>query len=703
MKQILQNLATGETSLSSIPAPKTIKGHALVKTTKSLVSVGTERMLVDFGKANLIDKARSQPDKVKMVLKKVKTDGLLATYEAVKSKLDQPLSLGYCNVGKVLDGSDTGFAKGARVVSNGHHAEVVRVPRNLVATIPDGVDDETAVFTVLGSIAMQGIRLVNPAIGETVVVTGLGLIGLLTVQILKANGCRVLGIDFDSAKCELAKQFGAEVVDLSKEQDPVVMAEAYSRGRGVDAVIISASSNSNDIVHQAATMCRKRGRIVLVGVVGLELSRADFYEKELTFQVSCSYGPGRYDEDYEDKGKDYPFGFVRWTEQRNFEAVLDLMASRSIDVKPLISHRFEIDDAAAAYEKLDDRSSLGILLNYQDTKAESLTESTIKLSETTINTGRKGNVAFVGGGNYASRVLIPTFKRAGAKFTALVTSGGMSAVHHGKKNGFETASTDIEQAFNEQTDTVVIATQHNLHASQAIHALENGKHVFVEKPLALTHEEIDNIEACQKDATTMVMVGYNRRFSPHIQKIKNLLDAKTSPKTFIMTMNAGEIPKDHWTQDAEIGGGRIIGEACHYIDLMRFLAGSKIKSFYAVKMGKNDFVEVTEDKAVISLSFEDGSMGSIHYFANGGKSFPKERIEVFCDNAVLQLDNFRKLRGFGWKGFTKMNLWSQDKGQGSCVDAFMKSVREGGENPIPQDEIFEVAHVSVDIAEMLRK
>jgi predicted dehydrogenase/threonine dehydrogenase-like Zn-dependent dehydrogenase len=703
MKQILQNLASGETFLSSVPAPKTIKGHALIKTTKSLVSVGTERMLVDFGKANLIDKARSQPDKVKEVLKKVKTDGLLPTYEAVKSKLDQPLPLGYCNVGKVLDGTDTGFAKGARVVSNGHHAEVVRVPTNLVATIPDGVDDETAVFTVLGSIAMQGIRLVNPSIGETVVVTGLGLIGLLTVQILKANGCRVLGIDFDSAKCELAKQFGAEVVDLSKEQDPVVMAEAYSRGRGVDAVIISASSNSNDIVHQAATMCRKKGRIVLVGVVGLELSRADFYEKELTFQVSCSYGPGRYDEDYEDKGKDYPFGFVRWTEQRNFEAVLDLMASRSIDVKPLISHQFEIDDAAAAYEKLDDRSSLGILLNYQETKAASLTASTIKLSEININNSRKGNVAFVGGGNYASRVLIPAFKRAGAKFTALVTSGGMSASHHGKKNGFETASTDIKQALDEQTDTVVIATQHNLHASQTIHALENGKHVFVEKPLALTHEDIDNIEARQRDSKTMVMVGYNRRFSPHIQKIKNLLHGKHSPKTFIMTMNAGEIPKDHWTQNIEIGGGRIIGEACHYIDLMRFLAGSKIKSFHAVKMGKNDFVEVTEDKAVISLSFEDGSFGSIHYFANGGKSFPKERIEVFCNNAVLQLDNFRKLRGFGWKGFNKMNLWSQDKGQENCVDAFMGSVRQGGENPIPQDEIFEVARVSVDIAEMLRK
>jgi len=703
MKQVLQDLNSGCTDLVEVPSPKPKTGFALIGTSKSLVSVGTERMLVNFGKAGLIGKVRSQPDKVKMVIEKVKTDGLSATYDAVKAKLDQPFPLGYCNVGKVLDGSDTEFKKGARVVSNGHHAEVVRVPKNLVASIPDEVDDETAVFTVLGAIAMQGIRLVSPAVGETVVVTGLGLIGLLTVQILKANGCRVLGIDFDSAKCELARQFGAEVVDLSKEQDPVVMAEAFSRGRGIDAVLITASSKSNDIVHQAATMCRKRGRIVLVGVVGLELSRADFYEKELTFQVSCSYGPGRYDEDYEDKGKDYPFGFVRWTEQRNFEAVLDLMASGSIDVKPLISHRFKIDDAVAAYEKLDDRSSLGILLDYQGTTAESLAENTVKLSENSINQAQKGNVAFVGGGNYASRVLIPAFKRAGANLTALVTSGGMSAVHHGKKNGFLLASTDIEQALDDAVDTVVIATQHNLHASQTVQALEKGKHVFVEKPLALTHEEIDKIEASQKVAKTMVMVGYNRRFSPHIQKIKSLLDAKPSPKTFIMTMNAGEIPKDHWTQDAEIGGGRIIGEACHYIDLMRFLAGSKIKSFNAVKMGESDYVELTEDKALISLTFEDGSMGSIHYFANGGKSFPKERIEVFCDNAVLQLDNFRKLRGFGWKGFNKMNLWSQDKGQKNCVDAFIESVREGGKNPIQQDEIFEVARVSVDIAEMLRK
>lgn len=702
MKQILQNIANGETQLVDVPCPQNKNGQLLITTTKSLVSVGTERMLIDFGKSNFIEKARSQPDKVKMVLDKVKTDGLMPTIDAVKSKLDQPLPLGYCNVGTVLDGSNTGFETGTRVVSNGNHAEVVRVPKNLVAAIPEDVDDESASFTVLGAIAMQGIRLIKPTLGETVVVTGLGLIGLLAVQILKANGCRVLGIDFDSAKCELAKQFGAEVVDLSKGEDALVTAEAFSRGRGVDAVLITASSKSNDIMHQAATMCRKRGRIVLVGVVGLELSRADFYEKELTFQVSCSYGPGRYDEEYESKGKDYPIAFVRWTEQRNFEAILDLMASGAINVKPLVSHRFSIDDAKAAYEKLDDRASLGIVLDYSSTEEADLTNATVALSEQADFTAKKGNVAFIGGGNYASRVLIPAFKQAGANLTSIVTSGGISAVHHGKKNGFAKASTDMEQALNDTTDTVVIATQHNLHAPQAIAALEKGKHVFVEKPLALNHSDIDAIELAQKASNTMVMVGYNRRFAPQVQKMKELLDKKAAPKTFIMTMNAGDIPADHWTQDPTVGGGRIIGEACHYIDLMRFLAGEKITSFNAVKMGENNFVEITEDKAIITLTFEDGSIGSIHYFANGGKAFPKERVEVFCDDAVLQLDNFRKLTGHGWQGFRKMNLWSQDKGQVSCSKAFMDAVKKGGQSPIPQDEIFEVARVSVDIAEQLR-
>ena len=703
MYQVLQDINTGETKVVEVPRPHNLDGCSLISTSYSLISSGTEKMLVDFGKSGLIGKALNQPEKVKMVLEKIKTDGLSPTYDAIKSKLDEPMQLGYCNVGKIIESSNSALATGTRVVSNGKHASVVRVPNNLIAPIPSGVSDEAAAFTVLGAIALQGIRLINPSIGETVVVTGLGLVGLIAVQILKANGCRVLGIDPDTAKCEIAKKFGAEVVDLSKAQDPIEAANAYSRQKGVDAVLITASAKGSSVVHQAATMCRKRGKIVLVGVVGLDLNRADFYEKELTFQVSCSYGPGRYDAEYEEKGNDYPFAFVRWTEQRNFEAVLDLMDTGAIDVNPLISHFFGIKDAKKAYDQLNDSSTLGILLDYSEAE-ENLSEThTVQLYEGELNKNTKGNIAFIGAGNYASRVLIPAFRKAGANLKSLVTSGGVSAVHYGKKNNFEIASTDIEQALHEKIDAVVIATQHNLHASQTILALEKNKHVFVEKPLALTLEDIDRVEEAQKASKGMIMVGYNRRFSPHIKKIKSLLDKKSTPKTFIMTMNAGHIPKDHWTQDLEIGGGRIIGEACHYIDLMRFLTGSKIKSFNAMKMGTNDFVEVAEDKATISIAFTDGSIGSIHYFANGGKSFPKERIEIFCDDAVLQLDNFRNLKGFGWNGFKKMNLWSQDKGQKNCVDAFMKSVTEGRENPIPQDEIFEVARATVNIAEILRK
>ena len=441
MKQVLQNISNGKTYLEDIPCPSSKKGHVLIKTQKSLVSAGTERMLVDFGKAGWINKARTHPDKVAEVLNKVKTDGVASTYEAVRSKLDEPLPLGYCNVGIVTDASDTGIAPGTRVVSNGNHAEVVRVPKNLVSAIPYNVDDETAVFAVIGSIALQGIRLVNPRIGETIVVTGLGLIGLMAVQILKANGCRVIGIDFDSSKCRLASDFGAEVVDLSKGQDALTVANGYTNGKGVDAVVIAASSKSNDVVHQAANMCRKRGKIVLVGVVGLELNRADFYEKELSFQVSCSYGPGRYDEEYENKGNDYPYGFVRWTEQRNFDAVLELMSAGSISVKSLINYRFDINDAKEAYEKLNDKSSLGILLDYSDSDSnkEIALRKSIELEDFSMLHGKTGNVAFIGGGNYASRILIPAFKKAGANLTTLVTSGGISALHHGNKNNYRTS------------------------------------------------------------------------------------------------------------------------------------------------------------------------------------------------------------------------------------------------------------------------
>ncbi|MBY7800187.1 bi-domain-containing oxidoreductase [Vibrio fluvialis] len=705
MRQILQNISNGATSLVEVPCPLVKNGNVLINTSKTLVSAGTERMLIDFGKANFIDKARQQPDKVRMVLDKVKTDGLMPTIDAVRSKLDQPLPLGYCNVGTVLNSGNTEFDIGTRVVSNGNHAEVVRVPKNLCAKVPDNVDDESAAFTVLSAIALQGIRLVKPTLGECVVVTGLGLIGLVTVQLLRANGCRVLGIDFDTSKCELARQFGAETVDLSLGEDPIKAAQTFSRGRGVDAVIITASTKSNEPVSQAATMSRKRGRIVLVGVVGLELSRADFFEKELTFQVSCSYGAGRYDSEYEEKGNDYPLGYVRWTEQRNFEAVLDMMSSGVLNVKPLITHRYSINDALNAYKCLDDKSSLGIVLDYPNSRNESLTNRVVDLSTPIAHKANNAVCTFVGAGNYASRVLMPAFKAAGASLNTVVTSGGVSAVHHGDKLGFAKASTDFDLSMEDSaTNTVVIATQHNLHSSQTIAAIKAEKHVFVEKPLALLESEIDQIEEAynQSQSKPKVMVGYNRRFAPHILKMKELLSSVKGPKTFIMTMNAGDIPADHWTQDSNVGGGRIIGEACHYIDLMRHLAGSKITGFNAMCFGDAPGVAVREDKASITLSFEDGSIGTIHYFANGGKAFPKERIEVFANDAVLQLDNFRKLVGFGWKGFTKMKLISQDKGQDNCSKAFVESIKLGKPSPIKFEEIIEVARISCRVAESLR-
>lgn len=444
MRQILQDMANGVTTVTEAPAPQCTSGHVLIATTTSLISAGTERMLVGFGKASLIDKARQQPEKVKMVLEKVQTDGLFTTYDAVKSKLAQPLALGYCNVGVIHEighGVD-GLKVGDRVVSNGPHADVVKVPKNLCAKIPDQVSDEAAAFAVVASIGLQGIRLAEPTLGECFVVTGAGLIGLLTIQMLRANGCRVLAIDFDQSKLELAKQFGAEVCNPGRGEDPVATGLAFSRGLGIDGVIITASTKVSDPVTQAARMSRKRGRIILVGVTGLELNRADFYEKELSFQVSCSYGPGRYDAEYEDKGHDYPLGFVRWTEQRNFVAVLDMLAAGTLNVDPLITHRFDFEDAPQAYNVLtEDQAGLGILLKYPSAIASRLGQNVV-LKPIQVEP-ENAVVGFIGAGNYASRILIPAFKKASAQLHTIVTAGGINGVIHGSKTGFAEASTDL--------------------------------------------------------------------------------------------------------------------------------------------------------------------------------------------------------------------------------------------------------------------
>ncbi len=710
MKQILQDLSNGKIMIIDAPTPQRRDGHILINTTTTLISVGTERMLVDFGRASYLEKARQQPEKVKQVFEKIKTNGLIDTIDAVTSKLSQPLPLGYCNVGLVsaVGKNVNNFKPGDRVVSNGCHAEVVNVPKNLCALIPDNVDDESAAFTVLASIGLQGVRLVKPTLGECVAVIGVGLIGLLTVQLLKAQGCRVLAIDFDDNKLKLAKQFGAEICNPTNEEDPIFAGMTFSRGHGVDAVIITAATKSNDPITQAARMSRQRGRIILVGVTGLKLNRSDFYDKELTFQVSCSYGPGRYDPNYEEKGNDYPLGFVRWTEQRNFEAVLDLMANGLLNIKPLITNKFMFEDAMQAYELLiEDKSALGILLHYTSDIAKRNVKHVV-LQENNQFNPKKPIIGFIGAGNYAGRILIPIFKAVGAQLHTIVTANGVNSTVYGQRNGFNEASTDIDSMLaNDNINTVIIATRPNTHAHFVKKALLQGKHIFVEKPLAINIEELNELEKIYYDNIEInkkihLMIGFNRRFSPQIKKIKGMLDSVKEPKVFIITVNAGIVPAKSWIQDIEVNGGRVVGEACHFIDLMRFLAGNPITNIQCCQMGNNPTVAITEDKAVITLSFADGSFGTIHYLANGAPSFPKERIEVFTGGRVLQLDNFRKLKGFNWPGFNKMNLWKQNKGQTECVANFLTAIEQGTQTPIPIDEVFEVARATIRVAEILR-
>ena len=705
MKQLLQDLKTGKIDIVDVPVPQLKDESLLVSSNFSLVSKGTEKMLIDFGKSNYLKKAQQQPDKVKQVLTKIKTDGIYKTYDAVKSKLDQPIPLGYCNVGRVIESSTQLFSVGDRVVSNGYHAENVCVSKNLCAKIPENVDDQSAAFTVLGSIGLQGIRLLKPEIGETIAVIGLGLIGLISVQILKANGCRVIGIDKDLSKCELAEKYGAHSICLQKDIDPVKNVLEISNGIGADGVLITASTKSNDVISQAANMSRVRGRIVLVGVVGLDISRDDFYKKELTFQVSSSYGPGRYDSNYEDKGIDYPEGFVRWTAKRNFEAILNLMNEGHINTELLISKVHDFDNAEHVYENLDDDQTLGILLKYNG--SEILNHSKNNLINLSPSKDKKSNssinIGFIGAGNYASRILIPCFKKNNINLHTIVSSGGFNSKFFGNKFGFSKASSESSDIFsNKEIDTVVIASRHDSHANYILKSLTSNKNIFVEKPLAINEDEIKNIEnfLTNKDNESRLMIGFNRRFAKHSIIAKKLLQKTINPKSFIMTVNAGQIPKDNWVHDKKIGGGRIIGEACHFVDLMRFFVGEPIKSFQVMNIG-NDGQMVVNDKVAITLSFQDGSFGTINYLANGGSSFPKERIEIFCDNSVLQIDNWIKMKGYNWPGFKKSNLWSQDKGQNLCVKKFVDSINSGDESPIPLDEILEVSKTIIKIDSLI--
>lgn len=807
MKQILQNLKTGATELVEVPAPGASgigRGQLLIHTSRTLVSAGTERMMVDFGKAGWLEKARQQPEKVRQVIDKIRTDGLLPTVEAVFNKLDEPLALGYCNAGVVVAAGAgiLDLRPGDRVVSNGPHAEFVAIPRNLCAKIPTGVADEEAAFAVLGAIALQGVRLAAPTLGEKFMVFGLGLVGLLTVQLLRASGCPVLAVDVSAGRLALAAGYGAETVDLSKGTDPVAAAMAWTGGRGVDGALIAASAKGDEIVHQAAQACRKRGRIVLVGVVDLNLRRADFYEKELTFQVSCAYGPGRYDEKYEQGGHDYPLGFVRWTEQRNFEAVLEAMRAGQLRVKDLITHRIPLEDAVGAYDRLlHDPAALGIVIEYpgieddvmlshaqvdtRDISSEEKLDSRLRgndgagagaghgcgkvpatsdgITLVAANDGPKiaaghggetaaagldtATVGVIGAGNYARSTLLPALARTSARLAAVADLNGVAAAHAARKFGAGKAVSDYRVILDDpHIQAVFVLVGHNLHARFVCEALEAGKHVFVEKPLAITESQltqvidgvrslklafpgVGHVQPVSREQNTtfknltpilpMVMVGFNRRFSPHTVKIRELLAGRTEPLTMTMTVNAGFIPPESWVQDPERGGGRIIGEGCHFIDLLSYLAGSPVKTVAAAMVGGNG--PVREDKMSILLGFADGSVGTVHYFANGAKSYPKETLEVFGDGRVIRMENFRVTTGYGFKGFRSFRTWRQDKGHQAEIAAFVKAValrqaqdardnKGSGNNPdfsesytlIPFEQIINVTRASFAAVEAAR-
>ena len=694
MKQIIQSFKTGETILEEVPAPIVKRGCVLIQTTRSLVSIGTERMLVEFGKANMVQKAMQQPDRVKQVLGKIKTDGLKPTLQAVFNKLGQPLPLGYCNVGKVIAVGDgvNDYAIGDRVASNGQHAEFVCVPKNLVAHIPDNVSDEEAAFTVIGSIGLQGIRLCDPQLGETIVVVGLGLIGLITAELLVANGCRVIGIDLDANKIEIAKKKGIIGINPATGADVVKYVTELTDNVGADAVIITASAKTDMIIEQAAKMSRKRGRIILIGVIGLNISRADFYEKELTFQVSCSYGPGRYDDAYEKGGIDYPLSFVRWTEQRNFKTILQTISTGKLDVVSLITERIPLTDFNKIYSNISNKESIASILEYPET---STPEYTVTVNDGTFAPG-KGGIGIIGAGNFTSMTMLPVLGEIGAPLYAIASQAGVTGTSLAKKYKIGKSTTDYKSMLADPAiDLMIITTRHNEHAHMVVESLKAGKHVFVEKPLALNKEELNDILKVYDGSATLT-VGFNRRFSPHMQKVKQLVG--DVPMNVIATMNAGSIPANVWVHDMKVGGGRIIGEACHYMDLITFLTGSKIKAVCMNAMGVNP--QANTDSASILLQYENGSTGVINYFANGSKSYSKERIEVYAQERTIITDNFRLTEGFGTNNFSKLKT-NVDKGHAAQFKLLVERIKTGGKSLIPMDEIVNTTLASFAAIESL--
>ena len=670
-----------------VPVPMHGPASALVRTRVSLISAGTERQIVGLAKASLAGKAMARPDLVRQLIRKARSEGLAQTARKVMTKLDTPIPLGYSLSGEVVEaGPDSAVRVGDRVACSGagiaNHAEYNVVPKNLMARIPDGVSDEAASFATVGAIALQGVRVTDPKLGERVVVMGLGLIGLLTVQILKANGCRVLGFDPDSERAALAEQMGADSA-VAASLDSAV--SAFTHGHGADAVVITASTSSNEPINQAAAISRMKGRVVVVGLVGMTLDREPFYKGELDLRLAMSTGPGRYDEAYEREGRDYPLPFVRWTQQRNLEAFLELIAAGRVQPERLVSHRFPIDGALEAYAALEKEKSLGILLGYENA-APPVRSVPIVRSEALTSDG----VAFVGLGNYAKSVLVPAVKAAGGQLSTVVTASGLSGVGSAESFGFARAATDVAEVLRDDSiSTLFIATRHDSHAELAIRGLEAGKHVFVEKPLALTREELDAVMAAARRAPGLLTVGFNRRYSPMVVEAAALLKRAAGPKQLAYRINAGAVPPDSWLHGAQ-GGGRIAGEVCHFVDTLSALVDSDPVEW----TGLGD--QSSPDSIAASLRFADGSVGTILYATSGDPSLPKERVEALGSGVAVVIDDFSEMT-VHQSGKRKRRRATQDKGQRALVAAFL-AARSAGEAPIALETLETVSRATIDLA-----
>ncbi len=711
MKQLLQNMSNGKTKVVEVPVPAVRPGTALVHNAVSLVSAGTERMVVEFAEKNLLGKARSRPDLVRQVLDKARREGVVPTLEAALNRLDQPMTLGYSSTGTIvaLGEGMHGFQIGDRVACAGSgyavHAEYGVIPRNLLTPLPPEVDFESAAFTTLGAIALHGFRLAQPQVGERVAIIGLGLLGLLALGISQAAGCDAFGVDLDAERVSLAHLLG-HAATLRSEAEAA--AQIFTQGQGFDVVLICADTRSNDPTELAGLLARDRGRVVAIGAVGMDVPRKIYYAKELSLQVSRSYGPGRYDPQYEEKGIDYPPGYVRWSEGRNMAAFVQMLAARQVNVQPLVTHRFPIEQGAEAYELITGKNGqafLGVLLIYPQAEITANTKVSLRTGGSTTPVGEV-SVGVLGAGNYASAVFLPAVQKVGGvHLKGIASASGVTARHAAQRYGFEfAASAESEILNNPQVNLVAILTRHQLHARQVLAALQAGQHVYCEKPLALNSAELEEIFAAldEQPHPPLLTVGFNRRFSPLARQLKDFLSGYREPLVAHYRVNAGYLPPEHWLHDPHVGGGRIIGEGCHFIDFLTFLTGASPTRVSAQVLP--DAGRYHQDNVVLTLIYPDGSIGTLAYLANGDKSYSKERLEVFCGGGVAVLDDFRSLEltANGRRRRSRAALGQQDKGHQAAWKAFVATVKRGGPPPIPYEQLWGVTAASFAAAEALR-